>query len=138
MTIKPLTAFGLFLIGLALVLGLQRPGPGPGPPPAPGKFKCVLVSGDKMTAAQHSAMDSAATRDYLNSKCDGGPAGWKQWPADQDASNYKDGWAELWSQVRPKLTYTPAVVIAKGTAVTVEPFPTNQTDLMILLKKYGG
>lgn len=132
-----------------LVIG-SNPDPTPDPkpdppkpdptPPVPQGFRAILITetGQTLSRAQAAVLDSGRVRDYLNSHCIDGKTGWRRWDKDQAISNENETWKSLWNAVKPKITSTPAIALVTGQTGEVFPLPTSETELMNLLKKYGG
>lgn len=132
-------------------------GEGPRPPPEPkppqpdgtGPFGgaaglhvlVVYESGDKgadlMTRDQYNAVYGKKFRDYIEAKCarvDGTPQR-RIWDKDIAFA----GESKLWQDAmkRPRST-VPWIAVGNGPAWHEGPLPKTETEIMELLKKYGG
>lgn len=139
--------------------GPKPPGPDPKPPdpsptPAPipeagFRVLVVLESADasKLPAAQLNALSAKATIDYLNTKTVKGPDGktgeWRIWDQNVDLSGERPLWQGAMTRalsdfIKSKGAALPWLLISDGKTGYSGPLPASTTELLQLLKKYGG
>lgn len=130
-----------------ITIGDVPPDPGPKPDPKPdpkpvGKGSRVLIIEDKearedMKPGQRAAIFSETVQSYLNSKCETGKSGKKEWAIwDKDASGSAKGprWKELMSLPRKEL---PWIIIDSPKGVVFEgPLPVGVEPTLSLLRKH--
>lgn len=134
-----------------------KPKPDPLPPVPPGTFPLsvlvVVETAKTLPAGQNSIIYGKTVRDYLKAKCANDPTAKDKkayrlgWDKDDDTSNESKLWRDSMVLAR-NVGSVPAVVINQHTAnadgstairnVHAGPLPANVTDMMALLKKFGG
>ena len=132
----------------------QPPGPGP-IPPGPGPFPVdpapipdpgfrvlvVLESSDRMKlpAGQLASISSAEFDSYIREKCAKGPDGKtperRIWDKDVGVSQESIIWQNAFKRPRSSL---PWIVVSNGKTGYEGPLPATHSEIMALLKKYGG
>lgn len=123
------------------------PTPTPTPTPTPPTPSVVPISGDGFRvlilydSSQGVPESSVAksVRDYLNAKCvkgaDGKTADYRIWDINTDVSNVPQNFKDAFARKRDSI---PWILISTGKTGYEGPLPYNATDLLPLLKKYGG
>lgn len=119
------------------------PGPTPTPPPIPEKGFRVLVVFEseelqKYPASQVAAMMSGEVRGYLNDKCATSNDGkGKEWAVmDKDTTGLPKLWQDAVGKAKGKTL--PYIIISDGTTGFEGPLPPTTSEVLTLLKKYGG
>lgn len=123
-----------------VVVNPPAPTPTPKPTPQPGALRVLIAfeSSQAHTREQLAVLNSTALRAALDAKCtpDAGLASWRQW--DKDVDTTKDPSAslrDLWKQALPtaKADGLPALIVARGTDVTVYPLPSTEAEAVALV-----
>ncbi len=130
--------------------GPTPPGPTPTPPepdvkpliPGDGFRVLVVYETGKVQSLpkeQSSVLFARSVRDYLDQKCVAGRDGvtreWRIWDQDVDTLNETASWQAAMKRDRKSI---PWIVISTGKTGYEGPLPANVTDMLKLLKKYGG
>lgn len=88
---------------------------------------------------QQGALGSLKVREYLDRKCvkgkDGKTPEWRIFDKDQSMTGETKVWQDAMKLPRNVI---PWIVISDGKAGTSQPLPATETELLALLKKYGG
>ncbi len=123
------------------------PGPNPPVPPVPpipvptGDLRVLFVyeSSGTMTRGQLNVWNSTSLRIIMNASAvkENGLPGYRFWDKDQDVSRESETWRTMWEKSKP-FDKLPMVVIFKGTTGTAAPLPETESEMLELLKKYGG
>lgn len=121
-----------------IVVNPPKPTPPTPDTDAPLRVLIAFESSQNHTREQLNVLNSTAFKSVLDAKClpDAGLASWRQW--DQDTTGEKDPSAtmrDLWKQSLPqaKADGLPALIVARGTAVTVYPLPTTEAAAIALV-----
>lgn len=115
------------------------PAPTPTPTPdAPLRVLIAFESSQNHTRDQLTILNSTKLRQALDAACvpDSGLASWRQW--DKDTTGEKDPsqtMRELWKQSLPQALADglPALIVARGAAVTIYPLPTTEAAALAII-----
>lgn len=123
----------------------KPPEPPPSPAPIPLAGLRVLIVYEQMDlqkypSAQQNALYAEEVHKYLQLKCavgsDGKTAEFRIWDKDTQASGDSQHWAEALK--RPRTTMPWVIISNHPTGGFEGPLPANTTELVALLKKFGG
>lgn len=116
--------------------------PGPTPPapiPAAGLRVLMVYDQKKLTPALTDILFSKDIADYLNAKCAVGPDGktreWRIWPSTVDVKNETAVWKNAFNRPR---TAGDWIIVSDGKTGFEGPIPSSESEVLTLLKKYGG
>jgi hypothetical protein len=100
-------------------------------------FRVVFVeASENRPIWLRDVFNSPALIAYLDSHCEGGKAGWRQWDSEVSVANAPAPLQELWAV--PDVG-VPSITVSKGKRAVSLPLE-KQTDAEVLatLKRYGG
>lgn len=123
-----------------------NPDPDPNPDPIPGKLFVLGIAETsnmvKLPLPLASIITSLPVREYLTEKCatdDSGIPAFRFYDPKADLSKETKDWQDIFKKaIGDKGTSETWLIITNGTAVYEGPWPSDQKQMLELLKKYGG
>lgn len=110
----------------------------PGTPVSFQGFRVLVLSETEPDQAQRwfdDLMASTAVDNYLDTHCDGGMSGWRNWDDDLNPQNSPTWLQEMFAVPD---TGSPSVTIASRGRAYSHAVPQSEVEFLNLLKRYGG